>query len=270
MRSPLLLLAAAVPSVAACTLPAPEPAPDADAPSSTATAIVVVERADTLRGDTISARFVRVKQGLVDDAALRMAGVTEDLPALGTCSAPVESTASAPNRAVELLDVGQVSLASADTAQPNAVLLPRSMPDPAGVVSGYFYASRATDTFAGGSQMTLKASGGSDLRESFAVNVTAPRDLADIHVTPAATGLDIAWEKGEAHDVVYVDVLSPRLVVRCAAADTGRLAIPSTVINGIDEGQLAVHRLHKEAFRAKGIDPGEVRFDTAKVVTFRR
>jgi hypothetical protein len=58
--------------------------------------------------------------------------------------------------------------------------------------------------------------------------------------------------------------------MRCAATDAGHLVIPSQFLAGIDEGQLAVHRLHKESFKAKGIEPGEVRFDVAKVVTFRR
>jgi hypothetical protein len=33
---------------------------------------------------------------------------------------------------------------------------------------------------------------------------------------------------------------------------------------------LAVHRLHREAFSARGVDPGEVRFDFARVVSFVR
>ena len=73
-------------------------------------------------------------------------------------------------------------------------------------------------------------------------------------------------------DLVYVDVLSPapRVVMRCTSIDAGRILVPQGSIAGIEEGQVAVHRLHKESFKAKGIEPGEVRFDVAKIVTFRR
>src|SRR5262249_32187018 len=152
--------------------------------------------------------------------------------------------------AVELLDVGQVTLASqpVDGATKSTVLLPRSMPDPAGVVSGVFYSSRSADVFAPTSRVSLRSSGGADLLHGFNVTVTAPRDVADVHVTPIASGLDVAWDAtdADAHDLVYVDVLSPapRVVMRCAANDSGHLVVPGQV----DEGQIAVHRLHKESF----------------------
>ena len=128
-RPPLFLGALLASSVlAACAAAAPDPGPD-DAGSTAATAIVAVERTvgpgDTVRGDTVLARFVRVRQGAVDDAALRVVGIAADVPAPGACAAPTESaSASLAGRGVELLDVGQVTVAS-------AVLLPRTMPDPA-------------------------------------------------------------------------------------------------------------------------------------------
>lgn len=148
------------------------------------------------------------------------------------------------------------------------------MPNPAGVVSGVFYSSRAADVFAAGSPVSLRSSGGADLLEGFSVSVTAPRDVGDVHVASVASGLDVSWDAADAdaHNLVYVDVLSPapRVVMRCTSIDDGHLLVPHGSISGIDEGQLAVHRLHKESFKAKGIEPGEVRFDVAKVVTFRR
>ncbi|MDF2692383.1 MAG: hypothetical protein K0S65_766 [Labilithrix sp.] len=276
MRVPLLLIGAVTSSsLVACVGAAPESV-GSDATSSTATAIVVVERSagpgDAVRGDAVIARFVRVRQGTVDDPALRMAGVIDDIPAPGSCLAPSDTTPVIQNRSVELLDVGQVVLSGEGSK--STVLLPRSMPDPAGVVSGVFYSSRATDVFTGGSRVSLRANGGADLLDGFSISVTAPRDVADVHVASAQAGLEVSWDAAEAdpHDLVYVDILSPapRVAMRCAATDAGHLVVPPQVLAGIDEGQVAVHRLHKESFKAKGIEPGEVRFDVAKVVTFRR
>lgn len=275
MRVSLLLCAVSSSVLVACVGATPEPG-GGDPTSSAATAIVEIERTvgpgDSVRGDAIVARFVRVRQGAVDDPALRIAGIAEDVPLPGTCVAPSESAGAIQGgRSVELLDVGQVELTGEGSK--SAVLLPRSMPDPAGVVSGVFYSSRAADVFAAGSPVSLRSSGGADL-EGFSVSVTAPRDVGNVHVTPVADGLDVSWDttEADARDLVYVDVLSPapRVVMRCTSVDDGHLLVPQGSINGIDEGQLAVHRLHKESFKAKGIEPGEVRFDVAKIVTFRR
>jgi len=279
MRAPLLLIAAvSSSSLVACVGAAPESGTDsgAETTSSTATAIVAVERTsgpgDAVRGDAVIARFVRAKQGSVDDPALRMAGVVEDIPVPGACFAPSETTPVIEGRNVELLDVGQLVVTSEDAK--STVLLPRAMPDPAGVVSGVIYSSRSADVFSAGSPVSLRSSGGADLVDGFSISVNAPRDVADVHVTSMASGLDVSWdaEGADPHDLVYVDVLSPapRVVVRCTSIDAGRLLVPQSSLGGIEEGQLAVHRLHKESFKAKGIEPGEVRFDVAKIVTFRR
>lgn len=265
-RPPLFLGALLASSVlAACAAAAPDPGPD-DAGSTAATAIVAVERTvgpgDTVRGDTVLARFVRVRQGAVDDAALRVVGIAADVPAPGACAAPTESaSASLAGRGVELLDVGQVTVAS-------AVLLPRTMPDPAGVVSGVFYSSRSVDAFAAGGKVALRSTGGADL-DGFALSATAPREIADVRVLPIVAGLDVSWDADDAKDVFYVDVLAPsaRVIVRCTAGESGRVVVPYV---GADDGQVVVHRLHREAFKAKGIETGEVRFDLAKIVAFRR
>src|SRR5687768_18346180 len=133
MRS--LIIFGALPcfvGVVGCTVGNPD-LPDAEAqPSTSASAIIVVERGPS--GDAIVARFVRARQGAVDDLALRTAGV-QDLPAIGTCVTSFDVPAS-PARPVDLLDVGAVTFDS-------TVLLPRSLPDPAGMVSGYFYSARS-------------------------------------------------------------------------------------------------------------------------------
>lgn len=279
MRSPFVL-AGALASLAAvlggCVAP-PDDRPDAEATSATATAIVVVERTsgpgDAIRGDAVIARFVRVRQGTVDDQALRIAGVASDLPALGTCSTVQEVQPALQPRSVDLLDVGVLTLDA--PVGKSTVLLPRSMPDPTGVVSGVFYSARSAEGFAPSSRLQLHASGGSDLADGFRIDVPSPRDVSDVRVSSSATGLDVTWEAetipNDSRDVVYVDVLGPssRLLARCTTLDVGQLSIPLPP-GAAAEGQLSVHRLHSEGFRAKGIEPGEVRFDVARIVTFRR
>lgn len=263
--------------------------PSADGPdaeiSAQATGVVVVERvvaenspehahADA-HADTVVARFVRVRQGVVDAPALRIAGVAQDLPPVGTCASDADEALVQKPRAVDLLDVGPVSLD--DLQGRSTLLLPRSMPDPTGLVSGVFYTARTSEAFAPGGHLELHASGGPDLGEGFIVNVAAPQDVRDVVVSTssgAASGLDITWDASEAdaRDLVYVEVLgqSSNVVTRCTTQDVGNVAIPDSVLGAISEGQIAVHRLHRESFRTKGIDPGEVRFDVSRVVGFRR
>lgn len=260
-------------SLIGCAVPTPTDQ-DPSISSSTA-AIIVVERSsgpgDAVRGDVVTARFVRASQGVLDDPALRIAGVAEDIAMTGTCTVPPDNTPTQ-GRAVELLDVGQVTVDSQQAALPTlktTQLMPRSMPDPAGFVSGVFYSSRSNEAFTPSARVSLHTTGGPSL-DPLNVSVTAPRDVTDVRVTATPTGVDVSWDASDAdaRDLVYVDVLSPapHIVARCTGADTGHLVVSTTT----DEGQLAIHRLHKEAFKAKGIEPGEIRFDVAKIVTFRR
>lgn len=306
MRSHFLLTGALASLTALGCVAPPDDRPDAEATSTTATAVVVVERTsgpgDAVRGDALIARFVRVRQGVVDEQALRIAGAAWDLPALGTCStagAGADSQPALQPRSVDLLDVGALTVDGSSTnggangaangisnggGGKSTVLLPRSMPDPTGVVSGVFYSARSADAFTPAARLQFHTSGGPDMAEGFRVDVAAPRDLADVHVAftigtngATATGLDVTWEAdpsavgaSEGRDVVYVDVLGPssRLVTRCATLDVGQLTVPGSAVGTLEDGQLAVHRLHRETFRAKGIEPGEIRFDIARVIAF--
>jgi hypothetical protein len=274
MRSPLLMTAAAASLFGfGCAVPQND-LPDAEATSQAATAVVVVERVsgpgDASR-ESLVARFVRARQGAVDEQALRMAGVAQELPPVGTCDAPFDADLALQPRAVDLLDVGSLSV---EAPQGPILLLPRAMPDPAGVVSGVFYSSpRSGEVFEAGAPLALSAAGGPDL-DGFAIQVVAPYDVEGVEVTSTASGLDVSWDAADAdlRDVVYLDVLapSPRVFVRCTATDTGHFVVPQAAVSGVEEGQLAVHRLRRETFTTKGVEPGEVRFDLARVVSFRR
>jgi hypothetical protein len=153
------------------------------------------------------------------------------------------------------------------------------MPDPTGVVSGVFYSGRSAEAFTPAARLQLHTSGGPDMPEGFRVDVPSPHDVGDVRVSSSAGGaggLDIGWDvdalSSDARDLVYVDVVgqSSRLVARCTALDVGQLSVPATSLGAIDDGTVSVHRLHRESFRAKGIEPGEIRFDLARVVAFHR
>jgi hypothetical protein len=299
MRLPLPLLGCLL--ATGCAVSPTTDAPDADTTTAqSATALVVVERSsgpgDVVR-EAMVARFVRARSGALDESTLRVVGLAQDLPAPGTCTS-VNATGNGPARSaalsgLELLDVGPLAV---EGPQSRAVLLPRAMPDPAGVVSGVFYSARSAEAFAPGARLALRAAGGPDL-DGFTASVGAPLDFADVRVAIQGTGqatgqatgqsiggLDVVWDaavpmeprpvepRTESRDVVYLDVLAPapRVVARCTAAEAGHFVIPASVVGATDEGQIAVHRVHREAFHAKGVEPGEVRFDIARVVPFRR
>ncbi len=285
MRSHLLLTGALASLTAIGCVAPPDERPDAEAATMTATAMVVVERTtgpgDAIRGDAVIARFVHVRQGMVDEQALRIAGAAWDLPAPGACTASGQDVTPSvvQPRSVDLLDVGVLTTSTLDgsyNAAKSTILLPRSMPDPTGVVSGVFYSARSAEAFTPTARLQLHTSGGPDMPEGFRVDVASPHDVGDVRVSPSAGGLDIGWDvdavTSEARDLIYVDVLgqSSRLVARCSALDVGQLSIPAAALGAIDEGVVSVHRLHRESFRAKGIEPGEVRFDLARAVTFHR
>lgn len=276
MRSPLVILGAAASFAAVgCGFSAAPDAPDAEAASTSTSALIVVERTagpgDAVRGDGVVARFVRVRGAIDDkdkDAALHLAGGALDLPPIGSCAASSERdlarVATPTSRTIDLLDVGTLTVDGRELGQ-------RVMPDPAGIVSGVFYSKTASDTFAPGARVTLRATGGKDLPDSFAASVSSPRELSDVRVAATAGALDVAWDATDAapSDRVYVDVFDPsaRLLTRCTVSDVdGRALVPSLA----DEGTVAVHRVHVEPFAAKNVDRGEVRFDVARIVAFRR
>jgi hypothetical protein len=162
-------------------------------------------------------------------------------------------------------------------------LFARQVPDVVDVVSGIVYARAAEgDLLPPRTRYTLRVAGAADA-DAFVVEATAPGDLAELRVSgqdaravvlAAGAGADLAWDAGSPDDVVYVDVNAggdlgahtPTL--RCAFADTGSATVAAALLP--DEGTIGIHRIHREHFRARDVDSGEVRFDFAKVVSFSR
>jgi len=280
--SSLALLTVLTAGCSANVVPSAE-ATDAEASASTSVAVVAVERSavagpagDVARAEAV-VRVVRARSGAVDEDALRMVGATLDVPALGAC-APTAAVGRSAGRAVQLVDVGVVTL---EAGGASTTLLPRRLPDVADLVSGIVYARTADGE-------TMPARGRYDLRVAgtrgeagFTVSATAPGDLSDVRVAgrDARSGLvslapnspvDVTWEPGAAEDVVYVDVVAAAGALRCAFVDAaGHGTVAAASLAGMEEGTLAIHRLHREPFRGR-VEAGEVRFDFGRVLAFTR
>ncbi len=128
----------------------------------------------------------------------------------------------------------------------------------------------------------MHVSGGPDV-EPFDVSAAAPADPADVHIggEEAATGLvvaagapiEIAWTADATDDSLYVDVQPA--AVRCTL-DSGQRPADSAAhgtvpASWIDEaGTLVLHRVHREAIVARGLEGGEVRFDFSRSVAYLR
>lgn len=266
----------------------------ADAEASAITAVVVVERtsgnalnqAENTRGEAV-ARFVRMRSGAVDDDALRSVGATVDFPALGSCSRLSGGSTTTVFHALDLLDVGAVSL---ETEASKTSLVARRLPDVADLVSGVVYTARTKDEDGAGfparGHYVFRAAGAPDLDVApFAVESTVIGEPTDVRVggLEPRTGekllvsgtslVDVTWTAGESEDVVYIDVVSTSAgassTTRCLFPDSGRATLAGSSFGDAD-GTVVTHRLHREVFHARGIDAGELRFDFARAVSFRR
>jgi hypothetical protein len=285
MRTPILPLgAASIIALGGCSVQAAG-GDSADAEASTqATAVVVVERTagpgDAARAEAV-ARFVQMRAGAVDDQALRMVGAAVDFPAVGACApaGAARPLTEAPARAVKLADVGVVFL-EANGVKTN--LVARQVPDVADLVSGVVYTARAEASLAPRTRYVLRSGGTAEI-DAFDVAALAPSEPAELQVgnqdghgaialAPSA-GAELTWAWEPSDDLVYVDIASSDSstpVMRCLFGDTGHATVPASAFGAAEQGTISVHRLHREAFRARGLDSGEIRFDFARTVAFTR
>jgi hypothetical protein len=216
----------------------------------------------------------------VDDDALRMVGASVDFPALGACESLATLRAGASASTLALVDVGAVTLSAGEAMKP---LQARQLPDVADLVSGVVYSARAEE-LPTRSQYMLRIDGSPDQQvPAFVVSATSPGEPEGLRVagddgrsgavTVAAAGpVELTWEAGSAEDVVYVDLGASGAApaTRCLFDDVGRAVLPTTAFGALDDGTIAVHRLHREYFQTRGVAPGEVRFDFARTVSFAR
>jgi hypothetical protein len=277
---------------------------DAETPGTSA--VVLVERTlDATEGSRAeaSARFIRVA-GSSAAGALETIGAALDLPPRGSCASVTSLAAGAlsdgAERAlIELADEGSVSI---DTGDAPARLAPRQVPDVTDVVSGIVYARAADPSlFPAAVPYVVHVTGGPDL-DPIDAPATAPGDPTDVHLVgeDGSGGAQLASEgpiefdwpasAGAPGDVLYADV---RPVggsgVRCAlapdedaAGDGGdaqnagvsRAVVPAASLydehGPFTAGTVVIHRVHREAFHARGLVSGEVRFDFARSIAYKR
>jgi hypothetical protein len=278
----------------ACSANVAASAETADAETNATSAVVVVERtvgASDARANAV-ARFVRMRSGAVDEDALRMVGATVDFPALGSCVTAPAAKRAGTARALELLDVGAISLEANGL---RTSLQARQIPDVVDLLSGVVYATPTADADAlpAGSVYVLRAAGSVDQDVApFAVSASAPDEPSQVRIAGQDIGgngglvalangaaVDVSWEAGSSDDFVYLDVTGERerdgerdapTAARCLFSDLGRGTLIPAAFGETTSGTITIHRLHREPFRAKGVDSGEVRFDFARVVTFSR
>jgi hypothetical protein len=187
-------------------------------------------------------------------------------------------TAAAPR--VELVDVGAVSL---EVSGRETHLVPRQLPDVTDVVTGVVYARAAEAAlFPAASRYVVHVNGGPEV-DPFEVSATAPADPADIRIAgedptgltvPAGTPVEVGWTPGASDDSLFVDVQPA--AVRCtldsgqhsAAPPPARATLPASLVD--EAGTLVVHRMHREALVARGLEGGELRFDFSRSVAYVR
>jgi len=274
--------------LAGCSFSAVADAQDASEAVTSQSALVTVERTQDGTKTEVVARVLRgAERGPVDEAALRLAGFPEELPALGTCAAASQAVSAPATRGLELVDLGQVAVELSDGTR--TPLVARHVPDPAGVLSGVMYNARISDPerapSAEPARVIVRAAGNAQDPDalSFVALVSVPHDLTDVRLAgveprewAAVPGpVELTWAAGDGEAIVAIDVRAAdgRTTSRCTFADAGRasLSLPS------DEGSLVLHRVQRERFRLDGRDAhkgqksdGEIRFDTARVVTLSR
>jgi hypothetical protein len=278
-----------------CTSAVSNGAVPGDAQATTTSAVIIVERSvDETAGTRAetSARFVRVPShsSLID--ALRTIGAAVDLPATSTCasiaslanpSAAVAATqvsASVAQGELELADVGAVSL---EANGRETHLLPRQLPDVTDIVSGVVYARAGEPTlFPASTRYVVHVAGGADV-DPFDVTAAAPADPNDVKITGddgttgvtvgAGAAVELSWAAEGSDDALYIDVQPSGF--RCALADGAAPAdgpahatVPAALLD--DSGSLVVHRMHRQALAARGIENGEVRFDFSRSIPYVR
>ena len=161
-------------------------------------------------------------------------------------------------------------------------LVPRQLPDVTDVVSGVVYARAAEPAlFPAASRYVVHVSGGPEV-DPFDVSATAPADPADVHIAGEdPTGLAVRGghaRRGRRGRRTRATTLLRRRAARGGAlharqratldAASARATLPASLVD--EAGTLVVHRMHREALVARGLEGGELRFDFSRSVAYVR
>ena len=223
-------------------------------------------RADAFAG------FLRTPADADTRAALGLAGLGLDLPAVGECRKGRTDSASPaplPTR-LELLDAGEVTLAAGGSV---TTLAPRAFPTITDSIAGVVYTTRdrAAAPLPAGTSYTVATTGGSALgplsgeaqAPALLTGVSLGGDtFANAEVLAARRDLAVAWTPGTAGDRVYLEVEDAEGTRTCTFADeAGHGVIPANVVPAAGTAAVTVHRLREAAFSDPGLTRGAVRFD---------
>ena len=222
------------------------------------------------------ARFVSVPE-FSDAARLLVAsGAIFELPAPGTCQAAEGADELDGTNAllgpVEFVEAGEVTLSASGVTTP---LVPHAFPAVGTFASGVLYTTRDRESGALPSGVpyfvSVTGSQGMNAVRTVAEAPAVPAHvrvggaaLGDVDIVRADRAIDVSWERGDAADIVYVELLSydgsPTTV--CSFGDqVGTGTIAAGTFAGAGAGRIAVHRLRQRHIGAASVSAGEIRFD---------
>jgi len=249
------------------------------AASAATTALIVLHQVHGVEGvrTEVSARFVTVAEGLVDERSLRLAGA-EPLPDMGCGVITTSHLPAAPARPIVLLDQGDLIV-----TRPTGMiaLTPREIPDPVGIVAGVAYIGRSFDD-------TPSAPAGrfsiASADQKVAIQADAPPPLSQLrigseeardndivvlpeHITADEISFEATWQASTRNDLVVFDF--SRIdgdSIRCAFGDRGqaRIALPSATYT-----QMTTRRIHHETTTSETMQT-DVRADTVRAYRIYR
>lgn len=248
----------------------------ADASLGSTAALVVIERTTAPDGAqaNVSAKFMRLAGAADADILARTVGSPLEVPARGSCKALGAGRDKHGPGAIELLDVGDVTVRAEQMSMPLAA---RAFPE-VDRVSGVFYTSRdASIDLPAGARYVIEGSGAA--LDHFSIEAEAPNALDDVRIADAVLGEGVAledgasanvrWRSGAERDLVLVDVAAATgATTRCAFDDVaGEGRLPASVLRADTLGgsaTIAVHRVRRVAITG-AVDAGELRFDLVVV-----
>lgn len=267
-------------AVAGCA----DPAPGVDTSALTGSVGVLhVERSavDGTGRTVLRAAFARY-QGIDGNSVMQLLG-TRSAAEVGACALvdPADEL-GAEDADVELLDVGALRVAVADT---EASLSPRTFPDLASVLAGVFYAGDAPLAMPEPEvdEYRFVADGGVEVG-AFDVSVPAPSDPSGVRLVGAdgtfagldgarltevtrAGALTLQWDAEDPRDLMEIEVSSGVQTLACLAHDEGAFRIAATDVSLLApdaEARLVVRRVRVTPFDAVGIDAAFARVAAAR------
>ena len=220
----------------------------------------------------VSARFLRVSG--IDG----LTGVAPVTPQFGCVEVEAQDVPSISGGSIELLDVGDivVRVLTGEARGNTMPLAARAFPDVGDLVSGVVYTSRDNDTELPDRATYLIETHGSIQVDGFSVQVDAPDAPAGVHlaetalaadpvVLSAGTALPLRWRvpNPAAGDLVYIDMTSDDLAVRCIFDDDGFGVVPAAYTDFGGEVDVAVHRYRQTSVSLPGVEDAYVDFDFA-------